>query len=268
VASPGGRPLIAGNWKLYGTIAGGVALAEAVRQLVTAAGAPLDPSGTPARDVVLCPPFTAIAAVARAVAGSGIAVGGQDCFWERKGAFTGEVSAEMLHEAGATHVIVGHSERRELFGETDETVARKAAAAAEAKVVPIVCVGERLDDRDAGRAQQVVTRQVTAALLGFPEAAIAAGRLVLAYEPVWAIGTGRTATPEQAQQVHALVRRLLGERFGPVAGTVRILYGGSVKPENIDALMAEPDIDGALVGGASLDPAAFARIVGYKETPR
>ena len=256
----GRRPILAGNWKLQGTIAEGVALAGAVRDGVR---------GAEGRDVVLCPPFTAVAAVAQVVAGSGIAVGGQDCFWEPKGAYTGEVSAEMLREAGAAYVIVGHSERRQYFGETDETVARKAAAARRAGLVPIVCVGERLEEREAERTHEVVERQVTGALGSFPAAEAEAGRLVLAYEPVWAIGTGRTATPAQAQEVHALVRALLERRFGaPAARAVRIQYGGSVKPDNIDDLMAQPDVDGALVGGASLDPAGFARIVRYKETTR
>jgi triosephosphate isomerase len=254
------RPLLAGNWKLHGTIAGAVRLAEGVREALGGLGS------APGRDVVLCPPFTAVAAVAAAVAGSPIGVGGQDCFWERTGAYTGEVSAEMLREAGATHVILGHSERRQYFGETDESVARKAGAAVEAGLVPIVCVGERLEDRDEGRTIEVVRRQVLGALSGFPAAQAAAGRLAVAYEPVWAIGTGRTATPDQAQRVHAVIRRLLGEEMGAAAAAaVRVLYGGSVKPDNVDDLMAEPDIDGALVGGASLDVASFARIVRYQE---
>jgi triosephosphate isomerase (TIM) len=260
MAAPSRRPLVAGNWKMHGTIAEATGLARAV---VTALA---DPAGIPARDVVLCPPFTAIAAVAAAVAGSPLAVGAQDCFWEPKGAFTGEVSAEMLREAGAAYVVVGHSERRQHFGETDESVARKAEAALRARLVPIVCVGERLEERDGGRTLEVVRRQVLGALSSFPAAQAAAGRLVVAYEPVWAIGTGRTATPRQAQDVHSVVRRLLHDELGgAAAAAVRILYGGSVKPENIDDLMAEPDIDGALVGGASLEAAGFARIVRYRE---
>ncbi|HEY8369404.1 MAG TPA: triose-phosphate isomerase [Thermodesulfobacteriota bacterium] len=258
MGAPGRRPLLAGNWKLHGRLAEAAALAGAVRDAV---------AGTSGRDVVLCPPFTAVAEVARVLAGSPIAVGGQDCFWEPKGAFTGEVSAEMLKDAGASFVIVGHSERRQYFGETDETVARKVAAARRAGLVPILCVGERLEEREAGRTLEVVSRQVTAGLAGVSPADAEAGRLVVAYEPVWAIGTGRTATPAQAQEVHAAIRRLLAERFGAAAASaVRIQYGGSVKPDNIDALMAEPDIDGALVGGASLDAAGFARIVGFKES--
>ncbi len=256
------RPILAGNWKLHGTIAEAVALAAGIRARL--ADADLD-----SRDAVLCPPFTAIEAVARTVAGSRLAVGGQDCFWEPKGAFTGEVSAEMIREAGAAFVIVGHSERRQYFGETDETVSRKVAAALRAGLTPIVCVGERLEERERGETLAVVARQVTRGLAAVPAEVAAAGRLVVAYEPVWAIGTGRTATPAQAQEVHAAIRRLLGERFGPAAAAaVRIQYGGSVKPDNIDDLMAEPDIDGALVGGASLEPAGFARIVQYREIVR
>ncbi len=253
------RPILAGNWKMHGTIAEAIALATALRQALAAA----DLAG---RDVVLCPPFTAIEAVARVLARSQLAVGGQDCFWEPKGAFTGEVSAEMLREAGATVVIVGHSERRQYFGDTDETVSRKAAAALRAGLTPIVCVGERLEEREAGRTLDVVARQVTGGLGSLPGEAAEAGRVVVAYEPVWAIGTGRTATPAQAQDVHAAIRRLLRERFGPAAAAaVRIQYGGSVRPDNVDDLMAEPDIDGALVGGASLDASSFARIVRFKE---
>ncbi len=253
------RPIFAGNWKLHGTIAEAVALAMALRQALADA----DLAG---RDVVLCPPFTAIAAVARVLAGSRLTAGGQDCFWEPKGAFTGEVSAEMLREAGATVVIVGHSERRQYFGETDEAVSRKAIAALRADLTPIVCVGERLEEREAGRTLDVVARQVAGGFGPLPAEAAEAGRVVVAYEPVWAIGTGRTATPAQAQEVHAAIRRLVRERLGPAAAAaVRIQYGGSVRPDNIDELMAEPDIDGALVGGASLDASSFARIVRFKE---
>jgi triosephosphate isomerase len=260
VGAPSRRPLLAGNWKLHGTLAEAASLAGAVREAV---------AGVEGRDVVLCPPFTAVAEVARALAGSAVAVGGQDCFWETKGAFTGEVSAEMLKDAGAAFVIAGHSERRQCFGETDETVARKAVAARRAGLVPIVCVGERLEEREAGRTLDVVSRQVAGGLAGFPRTDAEAGRLVVAYEPVWAIGTGRTATPAQAQEVHAAIRRLLGEHLSAAAAAaVRIQYGGSVKADNIDSLMAEPDIDGALVGGASLDAAGFARIVRFKETSR
>ncbi|HEX7126073.1 MAG TPA: triose-phosphate isomerase [Thermodesulfobacteriota bacterium] len=258
MGAPGRRPLIAGNWKLNCCLAEAAALAGAVRDAV---------AGMDGRDVVLCPPFTAVAEVARVLAGSTIAVGGQDCFWEPRGAFTGEVSAEMLKDAGASFVIVGHSERRQYFCESDETVARKVAAAHRAGLVPIMCVGERLEEREAGRTLEVVSRQVAGGLAGVSRADAEAGRLVVAYEPVWAIGTGRTATPAQAQEVHAAIRRLLAEQLGAAAASaVRIQYGGSVKADNIDALMAEPDIDGALVGGACLDAAGFARIVGFKES--
>jgi triosephosphate isomerase len=248
-------PLLAGNWKMHGTRAEARALAGALAKSVG------DVAG---REVLLCPPYTAIDVVREAVAGTRILVGAQNVHGEPKGAFTGEVAASMLIEAGCTHVIVGHSERRQYFGETNSSVNHRLTAALGAGLVPIVCVGETLAERDAGAMQPVVERQVRE---GFARLdAVALGRCVVAYEPVWAIGTGRTATPEQAQEVHALVRGLLGELAGArVASGVRILYGGSVKAGNVDALMAQPDIDGALVGGASLDAAAFTRIVRYEE---
>jgi len=210
-------------------------------------------------EVVLCPPFTALGVVAPALRGSRVALGAQDVHWERQGAFTGEVSAEMLADAGCAWVIVGHSERRTLFGETDETVRRKAEAVLAAGMRPIVCVGETLAERDAGITDEVVERQVRGGLAGLE----GLDRVVVAYEPVWAIGTGRTATAEQAQDCHAHIRRLLGEIGGAgVAGRLRIQYGGSVKPENAAELFGRPDVDGGLIGGASLDAVAFLRIVG------
>jgi triosephosphate isomerase (TIM) len=246
------RPLIAGNWKMYKTIPEAVALAREV-----AAGA-----GSAAGDVLVAPPFTALHAVRQALGGSAVALGGQDMHWESEGAFTGAVSPLMLRDAGCTHVILGHSERRQLFGETDESVARKAAAALAQALTPILCVGETLAERESGRTMEVVERQVERALRALSPDQVAG--LVIAYEPVWAIGTGRTATPAQAQELHSFIRRRVATSHGePAAGAARILYGGSVKPDNIGALMAEPDIDGALVGGASLAAQSFLKIVRY-----
>jgi triosephosphate isomerase len=212
---------------------------------------------------VVAPPFPALHGVCEALRGSALAVAGQNMHAEREGAFTGEVSPVMLRDVGCTHVILGHSERRQLFGETDEGVARKAPAALAHGLTPIVCVGETLAERESSRTREVVERQVERALRSLsPDDA---ARIVVAYEPVWAIGTGRTATPEQAQEVHELVRRLVSASHGEaVAASLKILYGGSVKPDNIDALMAQPDLDGALVGGASLNAASFLRIVGFE----
>jgi len=249
-------PLLAGNWKMHGTRHEAVALAHA---LATRLGK------TTGREVLIAPPFTVLEAVAEAIVGSPILLGAQNVHWEAKGAFTGEISVAMLREARCTHVIVGHSERRQYFGETDETVAKRTKAALAGGLTPIVCVGETLAEREAGRTAAVVTTQVNGALAGLAPAAVE--RLVLAYEPVWAIGTGRTASPAQAEDVHALIRQRLAALTTPaVAERVRILYGGSVKADNVDTLMAQPDIDGALVGGASLDPESFARIVNYEES--
>lgn len=246
-------PLLAGNWKMHGVGADAVALAGAVADGVR---------DVAARDVLIAPAFPSLAPVAERLKGSRILLAAQNLHWEDKGAFTGEVSGPMLSAIGCTHVIVGHSERRQFFGDTDEWVARKVAAALRNRLTPIVCVGETLQEREADETWAVIDRQVRAALFGLDGAAIA--RVILAYEPVWAIGTGRVATPEQAQDVHHSIRRLLGELGGPaVAATVRILYGGSVKPDNIDSLMRQPDLDGALVGGASLNAADFTRIVRF-----
>lgn len=212
-------------------------------------------------DVVLAPPFTALDRLGRALAGSGVELAAQNVSPEPKGAFTGEISTAMLADLGCRYAIVGHSERRTLFGESDGFVARKAAALFGAGLLPIVCVGESLEEREAGRTNEVVGAQIDGSLAEVP--ADRAAEVVVAYEPIWAIGTGRTATPEMAQEVHAFVRERLGKRFGDAAGAIRIQYGGSVKPDNVDALMAQPDIDGALVGGASLDPKDFARIVRF-----
>ncbi|HXG89501.1 MAG TPA: triose-phosphate isomerase, partial [Vicinamibacterales bacterium] len=217
-------------------------------------------SSTRKSDVVVAPPFTAIQAASTAARDSDIGIAGQNLHWERDGAFTGEITAGMLREAGATHVIIGHSERRTLFGETDQTVNRKLIAALGAQLIPIVCVGETLAQRDANQTLGVLDRQVKDGLETITGDQLAA--LVVAYEPVWAIGTGRTATAAQAQEAHAHIRGRLRQWFGAgPAERCRILYGGSVKPENAAALGAEADVDGALVGGASLDPKAFAEIV-------
>jgi triosephosphate isomerase len=246
------RPLIAGNWKMYKTASEAATLATQVRAGAT----------SPDVDVLVAPPFTALAAAAKALDGGSVLLGAQNMHAEKEGAFTGEVAAPMLKDAGCSHVILGHSERRQLFGETDEGVARKAGAAIAAGLVPIVCVGETLEERDADRTMVIVERQVERALRGLSPQQVA--RLVVAYEPVWAIGTGRTATPAQAQEVHRFIRGLVSRSHGTAAGdAVRILYGGSVKPDNIGALMAEDDIDGALVGGASLKADSFLKIVHF-----
>ena len=245
-------PVIAGNWKMYKTAAEAAAFVRAFLPLV---------SGVRGVEIVLAPPYPSIGAVAQLVGGSGVGVASQNVHFEDEGAFTGEVSARMLKEAGATHCIVGHSERRQYYAETDDTANRKVRAALAAGLVPILCVGEMLPEREAGKTFDVVGRQLARGLKGIP--APDAARVIVAYEPVWAIGTGKTATPAQAQEVHAFLRARLRELWGGAADSVRILYGGSVKPDNIAALMANGDIDGALVGGASLAPESFAKIVTF-----
>lgn len=248
------RPFIAGNWKMYKGVSEASSLAS---ELV---GSCRDMAEI---DIAVAPPFTALAAVGEALAGSAIGLGAQNMHWEDEGAFTGEVSAVMLKDAGCEYVILGHSERRRYFNETDKNVNRKTLAALSHKLAPIVCVGESEEERDRGVTFVVVDRQINGALNDV--AAPQLSELVIAYEPVWAIGTGRTATPGQAQEVHQAIRSRLGALFGnEAASNVRILYGGSVKPNNIDDLMAEADIDGALVGGASLDAASFTRICGFE----
>lgn len=245
-------PILAGNWKMHCTVAEATALAGGLAAKIGRA------SG---RRVILAPPFTALAAVRKAIEGTSIELAAQNVHDQAKGAFTGEVSPEMLVDAGVTSVILGHSERRALFGESDEFVRRKLESALAIGLGPILCVGETLAQRDDGRTLAVVGSQVDAAMRGLDAAA--ARRVVVAYEPVWAIGTGRVATREQAQEVHGQVRALLRD-IGLPAEEIPILYGGSVKPDNVDGLMSEPDIDGALVGGASLDVDSFARIVEYR----
>jgi len=250
------KPVIAGNWKMYKTIGESVDFVKDLR----ARFAKVDHC-----DVVVAPPFTALRAVADALKGSNIAVAAQDCHWNKEGAHTGDVSTSMLWDAGCTHVIIGHSERRRDHGEKDEEVNKKIKAALGSQLFPIVCVGETLEEREAGETEKILHRQFTGAFLGLTAQEIS--RIILAYEPVWAIGTGRTATPEIAAESHRLLRELARKQFGDEpAINLRILYGGSVKPDNVGGLMAQPEIDGALVGGASLKADSFAALVNYPRT--
>lgn len=244
------RALIAGNWKMHRTAAQARGLAEELKGLVASASA----------DVVVCPTFTSLQAVGEALEGSSISLGAQNMHWEQEGAFTGEVSAAMILTIGCTYVILGHSERRQYFAETDADVNRKLAAALDVGLKPIVCVGETLEQRDSGQMESVVLGQVKAALDGIPAEAIPG--IALAYEPIWAIGTGRTATPAQAEEVHLLIRQFLRSNCGDqAADAVRIQYGGSVKPDNALELFSQANIDGGLIGGASLKAESFAAIV-------
>lgn len=243
-------PLIAGNWKMHATV-------REARDLALGVASGL--VGVPDVDVVVCPPFTALAEAGRALAGSLVELGAQDLHWESRGAYTGEISAAMLWDLGCTYVIVGHSERRHLLGEDDEAVGRKVAAAASGELIPILCVGESLDEREAGRTERIIQTQARIGTLGLsPEQA---AQLVVAYEPVWAIGTGAPATGSEAGRIARLLREWLGEWFGDAAGGIRILYGGSVTPDTIGEFVSQPDVDGALVGGASLKAEAFTAIV-------
>ncbi len=245
-------PFIAGNWKMYKTAAEGVEFVRAFLPLV---------AGVKGVDIVLAPTFLALPAVASAVRGTNVSAASQNVHFASEGAYTGEVSPAMVRDAGASYAIVGHSERRQYFAETDASVNRKARACLAAGLVPIVCIGETLAEREAGKTIEVVKRQLEGGIDAIPAAD--AARIVAAYEPVWAIGTGKTATPAQAQEVHGVLRGILRDAWGAAGEAVRILYGGSVKPDNVDELMAQPDIDGALVGGASLKPESFARIVKF-----
>jgi len=247
-------PVLAANWKMHKTVGEAVAF---VQSLQNETGPCND------REVVIAPPFTALSSVAGALNCEGYRLSAQNCHWEAKGAFTGEIAPAMLKDAGCHYVIVGHSERRHIFGETDEMIRKKTTAVFENGMTPIVCIGEVLDEREADRTFDVVGGQVREALQGLDP--VRAQRVVLAYEPVWAIGTGRTASPEQAQEVHIFVRRQLEALFNKeIANKIRILYGGSVKPDNVDSLMAQPDLDGMLVGGASLEVASFKRIIQFQ----
>jgi triosephosphate isomerase len=248
------KPVIAGNWKMYKTVAESVETALALKPLVANANH---------CEVLIAPVFTALKTVADRLEGSNIQVAGQDCSTELEyGAHTGEVSAGQLSDVGCTHVIIGHSERRQFYCETDTFVSRKTQAALVAGLTAIMCVGETLEQREKGNAEAVVSGQLAGGLSGLTASDLA--RIIIAYEPVWAIGTGRTATPEQAQEMHAFIRRVFAQRHSEEAAEgLRILYGGSVKPDNIAGLMKQPDIDGALVGGASLKADSFAGIVHY-----
>jgi triosephosphate isomerase (TIM) len=247
------KPIIAGNWKMYKTTAEARACAEALLPLCL---------GQTRDEVVIFPPFCSLSIVLDALSGSGIAVGAQNMHFAEEGAYTGEISAPMLTSIGVTHVILGHSERRQYFCETDETVNQKIHTALRHGLAPIVCVGEVLAERDDGLTEEVLIRQVAKALLNVsPDRA---APIVIAYEPVWAIGTGKTATPELAAQAHLFIRSEVGRRLGrEVADNMRILYGGSVRPDNASALLNQPGIDGALIGGASLKPESFAELVKY-----
>ncbi len=243
-------PLIAANWKMHKTVADARAFAA---DLLPRIG---DARGV---EVAVAPPFTALAAAAEALAGSDVALAAQNVHPAPSGAFTGEISIDMLRELGCRYAIVGHSERRAIFGETDAFIAEKVAALQAAGLRPILCIGETLEQREADRTFEVLSTQLGGSLASADAAR--ASELVVAYEPVWAIGTGRTATPEMAQAAHAFVRGWLRERFGADADAIRIQYGGSMKPENAAELLAQPDIDGGLVGGASLDPESFSAII-------
>ncbi len=248
------KALVAANWKMFKTVAEAVAFTEEIQREV---GALTD------REVVIAPPFTALSSVGNALHESGYALSAQNCHFEEKGAFTGEISGVMLKDVGCDYVIIGHSERRHIFGETDAMVQKKIQAAFRYGLVPIFCVGEILEEREAGRTFEVVGSQVTRGFEGLPPSD--AERIVVAYEPVWAIGTGKTATPDQAQEVHAFIRERCGSLYDKrIANLIRIVYGGSVKPDNVDALMAQFDVDGLLVGGASLEVGSFKRIIQFQ----
>ena len=248
------KALIAGNWKMFKTLEEAVLFSKGIALKV------MDVSD---REILVCPPDLYIYPLIQALSGSPVFVGAQNIYWEDQGAFTGEVSAPMVKSTGARFAIIGHSERRQYFSETDETVNKRLKACLKAGITPIVCVGETLAEREAGKTLDVIGKQMTNGLENI--STTQAAQLVIAYEPVWAIGTGKTATPEIAQEVHGFIRSQVKDLFGPeIAGGIRILYGGSVKPDNIDVLMAQADIDGALVGGASLDVASFERIIRYR----
>ena len=251
--NPNRRPLIAANWKMHKTLAEAISFVESIQK---------ETGPCADREVLIAPAFTALKAAGDTLKQQGYSLGAQNCHWEEKGAFTGEISPAMLKDLGCAYVIVGHSERRQLFGDTDRTVKLKAAAVIRAGMAPVVCVGEVLDERERGQTFEVIGKQVEGALEGL--SAEQMDGVVIAYEPVWAIGTGRTATPAQAQEVHAFIRSRISSLFNKaIENKVRILYGGSVKPSNVDSLMSEPDIDGALVGGASLEVDSFKSLVGF-----
>jgi len=247
------KPVIAGNWKMFKTVAETVRFFDEFKPLVQSASH---------CEIVICPTFPALAAAAEAARGSNIRIGAQNLHWENEGAFTGEVSGPMVTAAGCTHVIIGHSERRQLFGETDQTVNQRLFAALQAGLTPIVCVGETLAEREGDRTKAVLIQQLEGGLASLTGPDFS--RIIIAYEPVWAIGTGRVATPEIAGEAHAVIREKTAQQFGSASSEgLRILYGGSVKPDNVEGLMARPEIDGALVGGASLKADSFGAVVNY-----
>jgi triosephosphate isomerase len=248
------RPLIAGNWKMYKTQSEAT---ETAKQLIRYVGAVTD------IDMMIAPTFIALTAVFAAIKNSPVALGAQNLYWEDEGAYTGEISAPMLKSAGCQYCIIGHSERRQYFGETDETVNKKIKAAIKAGLQPVFCVGETEKEREAGQTLSILDKQIKKGLEGLVSEQL--DPLIIAYEPVWAIGTGKTATDDQAQEVHRFIRSLVKNNFGQaLSDSIRILYGGSVKPDNIASLMAMPDIDGALVGGASLSAESFSQIIKFK----
>jgi len=248
------RPIIAGNWKMHKTIEESVELVSTLKKNL---------SGVHHCEIVVCPPFTSLIAVKEVIKDTNIVLGAQNMFWEKKGAYTGEISPEMLVSVGCKYVIIGHSERRQYFHETDETVNKKMLSAFSSGLIPIVCVGETLQEREKNITFQVIERQVKNGLANIPSNKVES--LVIAYEPVWAIGTGKTATPQQAEEVQAYIRAIYAEMYGSIpAESIRILYGGSIKPENISELMKQKNIDGGLVGGASLEADSFTKIVMYK----
>jgi triosephosphate isomerase len=247
------KPVIAGNWKMYKTVAQTVRFFDEFKPLVRNAAH---------CEIVICPTFPALGAAVETARGSNVQIGAQNLHWEDEGAFTGEVSGPMIRAAGCSHVLIGHSERRQYFGETDATVNKRLFAALKAGLTPIVCVGETLDQRESAQTEAVLIQQLEGGLASLTAADFS--RIIVAYEPVWAIGTGRVATPETASEAHALLRAKAARQFGSeLAEGLRILYGGSVKPDNVEGLMAREDIDGALVGGASLKPDSFSAIVNY-----
>lgn len=248
------KPLMAGNWKMNKTISEAVSMVKALKSEI---------ADVKDVEVLICPTFTSLYAVNNEIKGSNINLGAQNLFWEPKGAFTGEISPAMVKDSGCSYVIIGHSERRQYFGETDETVNKRTKAAFAAGIIPVVCVGETLEEREKDITFKVIEKQVKDGLANLT--AEEAATVVIAYEPVWAIGTGKTATPDQAQEVHAFIRKLYSEIYKDLAEKVRILYGGSVNPANVSELMKQPDIDGGLVGGASLEADSFAKLVKYSK---
>jgi triosephosphate isomerase len=248
------KPLMAGNWKMNKTVAEAVSVVKALKSSIA------DVTDV---EVLICPTFTALYAVNNEAKDSNINIGAQNLFWETKGAFTGEISPAMVKDTGCSYVLIGHSERRQYFSETDETVNKKTKAALVAGLIPVICIGETLKEREQNITFKVIEKQIKEGFDGLtPQQA---ATIVIAYEPVWAIGTGKTATPDQAQEVHAFTRKVYSQMYGDASQKVRILYGGSVNPTNVSDLMKQPDIDGGLVGGASLEAESFTKLVKYSK---